>query len=310
VPEVQGLGNRAKSMSHIDGNGIRFPEQVEALTAGILSIDATVPASRLDMASLSGSDKICGVEVNLGEAYQEVLGELFAAKFPEAGASGKSGVPKTSKKSKKNKESRTLVGHADGEDCATSPLPRTPSVRRSRRRPSSTCGIGRREVNCAAWSPEQPPNAIFSMSLDDASWQKHSKKALTPLAVAHQARDIDLEEKLTSAGEDEAELEAVLEDEAKCTRPDSAKTVTEQDKAASRPSSADTSKQITTVADPNLWNIGFDDNVNGGCDPCVWDGPTEIYCAWGGDDDNWGGAESDVDADWDRLPEVGPIPVF
>jgi hypothetical protein len=48
---------------------------------------------------------------------------------------------------------------------------------------------------------------------------------------------------------------------------------------------------IAQMADPSLWNIGFDDNCN---DPyTVWDCGAEVYRAWGGNDE-WG----EIEADW------------
>jgi hypothetical protein len=56
---------------------------------------------------------------------------------------------------------------------------------------------------------------------------------------------------------------------------------------SSRPASAPTG--CSRAADPNLWNVGFDDNAKGFDDALsVWDDCKDVYCAWGGGDDDWG----------------------
>jgi len=82
-----------------------------------------------------------------------------------------------------------------------------------------------------------------------------------------------------------------------------------------RPSSASPSnKEITRVADADLWNVGFNDNINVAQDyaPCVWDSGKEVYNAWGGDDDEWTDFAASNDVDWgDDGHTLGElVPVF
>lgn len=238
----------------------------------IKTAEAAIPASRLDLMDSSelSIKRSCtapemtnrslegyGVAFDATEWIDEALGELSATKFLEIRSTGTCTAVVNMQK-KSKKAKHTLSSEMGSDEEGTCP-------RRSRRRPASTGSLrrgmkGRQQESC-------------SLSCDDTLWHTRSKKTLQPLPKVQGA---SCTEQMISSFE-----------------PAAARAV----EAQPRPSSAATSKQtIARIADANLWNIGFNDND---CqnDAFLWDCDKEIYCAWGGDVENWGDAFANS-SDW------------
>jgi len=284
---------------------------------GLPAMSQTFSASRLDLMDLSEpAARTCGFSgqrvspmaegrhaVPFGatawSSEPEALGELFATK-----SLAPKGKPMTSAKvSKKSKKMKDASPEASAEELEVVTTKATPCksssvdrhTRRSKRRPASTSNVGRRGHEKIRAPPSKP--VAFGATLNEASWRSNSRRSLSPLAVAPRAleRDESADSICSVNMNNWCEPDTIVEEKL------------EMD--GSRPSSALPNKQIYAQdipkTDPNLWNIGFNDNAN---DPCVWDNSMEIYSAWGGNDDDWGANVHD-EADWDE-PDYESTPVF
>jgi hypothetical protein len=247
VGKVPALADRSILASNLD-----LIEVIDLSPEIIAGLDA----SRRDFTMRGENVYAVPVDTTAWSSAPEALGEPFATKFFEPGATGKcAAITKASRKSKKDKDAAEWSAEealsAEEVFPASRPMS-SKSSRRSRRRPASTGSLRRgsskgRLLEC---SP-------CSLSCDDLARPPQSRKTLTPLPKVPECQFPN--DQLSNEGENE------------CPRPQSA------------PASEQT---IARIADADLWNIGFNDN-DGYNDPCIWDCDREIFSAWGGTDDCW-----------------------
>jgi len=241
----------------------------------------SIPASRLDIIDLSDFDRTPVHDdpevieiVSPGHPnHNQAFGDMFAAKslkkskrIQEAFAPNPQDVA-----SARLDGSRAWDEQAEASESVKPLGAKTPPGRRpSRTRPLTTGCMRRGET---ASIPEDP------------SWQGYPKKNMQQFLAGQES----VKEKIIRQAP-----ERVLEE-----TEDKLISETELAQACSRPMTAGTSKQAKgRLADPNLWNVGFNDNGNDNSgDNSAWDAPKEIYYAWGGDDDDWEALEM-KDEDW------------